>query len=557
MPDIFNVAERYRRELLAREREAAGEMVRAYGLAWQRIKGQLDNLCQQIAEAKERGENVTPSWLVQHDRLEALQRQVEQEIARFVQFVEGRIIDEQAEAVRAAQAHSESLLAAGLGEPPPGVMVTFNRLHTEAVTDLVGFLQDGSPLRTLLDELGPEASQQVRRALIAGLATGQNPRVIARRVRQALGGNLARALRIARTEVLRAYREAAWRTYEANADVVKGWVWHASLSHRTCPACIALHGSFHTLDERLSGHPNCRCAMIPVTKTWEELGFKGVPESQIEVESGEDWLAKQPDDTQRQILGPKFPAYKAGKITLKDVVGYREDPRWGPMFFERSSRDIALGRAALPSRSPLEWRLAALDRRFGEWSPERALELGDKLEDQLALFRQQLERHVSHGGVKRQPLSLASMVKEGEVIFIQYQEAQQILAEARALTRWHLYHKYRRESLYLIRGVTDKWTLEKIKSLFNPVGFPCSTTDAAMIAIKKFGGAYGTTIIMEVPVEDILYCYEVSRYMQNRFPDEHEFILSPHASPKILDAAIADKLKLWYNGVNVPPRRKP
>ena len=75
-------------------------------------------------------------------------------------------------AVGMAEEHAEQLALAGLGVPPPGVTVTWARLPREAVTDLVGFLQDGSPLRDLLDELGSEASRAVRDALVAGVATG-------------------------------------------------------------------------------------------------------------------------------------------------------------------------------------------------------------------------------------------------------------------------------------------------------------------------------------------------------------------------------------------------
>jgi len=108
-----------------------------------------------------------------------------------------------------------------LGTPPPGVSVSFTRLSREAFTDLVGFTSDGTPLRTLLDELGAEASQAVRDALITGMATGENPRSIARRVKEAFGGDLVRALRVSRTETMRAYRTAAVRNYKANDDVVK------------------------------------------------------------------------------------------------------------------------------------------------------------------------------------------------------------------------------------------------------------------------------------------------------------------------------------------------
>lgn len=346
MADIFETADRFRAELLRRERQAATELVRVYGAVWQRIKQRLDDLGEQIQQARARGEEVSPAWLFQFERLQTLQRQVEAEIREFARFAESRIIAEQHEAVQAAQEHAEALMRAGLGEPSPGVTVTFAKLPRDAVQDLVGFLQDGSPLRELLDELGPEASQQVRRALVTGVATGQHPTVIARQVRQALGGNLVRALTIARTEVLRAYRESSRRVYEANRDVMEGWIWHSAANARTCAFCWSMHGSFHRLDERFATHPRCRCAMIPATRSWRDLGFRDVPETRAEVTPGPELFARLPEDEQRAILGPaKFAAYQAGRITLEDLRGFRRDPRWGPVGYERSLREVLVGRS--------------------------------------------------------------------------------------------------------------------------------------------------------------------------------------------------------------------
>src|SRR5512142_3157 len=69
----------------------------------------------------------------------------------------------------------------------------------------------GTPLADLLAELGPEASKAVRDVLITGLALGEGPRRIGARMRSAFAGNLYRAQSVARTEILRAYREAALR----------------------------------------------------------------------------------------------------------------------------------------------------------------------------------------------------------------------------------------------------------------------------------------------------------------------------------------------------------
>ncbi len=260
----------------------------------------------------------------------------------FARFAEAQIVAEQHEAAQAAQEHAEQLMRASLGAPPPGVTVTFARLPASAVQDLVGTLQDGSPLRDLLDELGPEASKQVRQALIAGVATGQHPTVIARQVREALGGNLVRALTIARTEVLRSYREATRQVYQANADVVAGWYWHAALGKRTCLYCVSKHGSFHSSNERLESHPNCRCTMVPATKSWSELGFRDIPETRVQVEPGRHWFDRQPYDVKTAIMHPAaYEAYRTG-WPWRELIRERHDPRWGRSGGPASLRD-ALG----------------------------------------------------------------------------------------------------------------------------------------------------------------------------------------------------------------------
>jgi SPP1 gp7 family putative phage head morphogenesis protein len=259
------------------------------------------------------------------------------------------IVAQQRAAVAAAQAHAAELVPAAAGDGPPGVAVRFDRLPTGALEELVGALADGSPLADLLGELGPAAARSVREALVAGLATGQGPRAIARRIRADLGGSLARALTIARTETLRAYRESSRRAYRANDDVVAGWIWHAQLGPRTCAACWAMHGSRHALDERLDGHPNCRCSMIPVTKSWAELGFPGVPDARPVIEPGEEAFRRLPAADQLAVLGPaKHAAYRAGEIGLADLVARDRSERWGTTRREASLAEARArrGRAA-------------------------------------------------------------------------------------------------------------------------------------------------------------------------------------------------------------------
>lgn len=330
--------------LLARDRAAASDLINAYGRAWQRISLELARVNQAITARRDAGEQVSASWLLQQERYRSLQAQAETEISKFAEFADQKTRQEQAAAVQSAQEHAEALSRLALGEPPTGVYVQWNRLPARALEQMVGFFSDGSPLREHFDRLAAGTAAKVRNVLTGGLAAGLNPRVTASALKETLGGNLVSAMRTARTETLRSYREASLESYRQNEDLVEGWVWVASLSGRTCAMCIAMHGTFHPAAETFGSHVCCRCTPVPHTKGWEEiLGRKtGIRETRPVVESGEGWFRRQNQDVQEEILGPgKLAAYRQGHVTLADLVGFREDPRWGPVRWERNIQDGA------------------------------------------------------------------------------------------------------------------------------------------------------------------------------------------------------------------------
>lgn len=331
MPEgkIWQVIERQRRELLRMERSAASEMVRAYALTWQRIKVSLEELLQAKAAAEAAGEVIDAAWLYKYERLSILQRHVEGEIRRFVEVADPAILAAQQAAVEAAQAHSAELVA-GLSDRA-GVGFEFARLPADALEDIVGATALDSPLRALLDALGPEASAAVRDALIEALATGQGAAPVARRIRKELGGNLVRALRIARTEILRAYRETTRRSYEQNDQLIDGWTWVCALTPRTCAACWAMHGTFHTPDEHLDDHPNGRCTAIPHLKTGGNLP----------IETGAEQFSKLDPAAQDVILGKAGGlAYREGAVELGDFVRRTRSAEWGTTRSVRALNDI-------------------------------------------------------------------------------------------------------------------------------------------------------------------------------------------------------------------------
>jgi len=346
VPDIFRTADRFRRDLLRRDRAATTEMVRRYGQIWKALKTEIDKLTRQYYAAAAAGEATSPAWVFQLGRLQSLQRQVEAELAAYARWAETSIRVEQWEATQAAQRHAAAMIEAAYGETV-AAQINFQRLPAAALEDLIGFTQSGSPLFDLLAELGASAAEAVKEGLITGLALGKSPRDTARDIRQALGGDLARALRIARTETMRAYRESTRRAYEANANVVEGWIWHCGLDNRTCAACWAMHGTEHPITEILDDHPNGRCAMVPKTKPLAELGkelgvdLSGVPETRVEIEKGSDLFDKLDPAEQLKILGPaKYKAWTEGKFTLAKLVGRSYNKKWGSHRYERSLRAI-------------------------------------------------------------------------------------------------------------------------------------------------------------------------------------------------------------------------
>jgi len=327
--NIYQLADSFRRLLLANERQAATAMVREYGRVWKRMQLQIHDLYQEMYRSG-LSDNLTYRLM----RIDELRVQVEAEIGRFAQYAEGEIVGQQRQAVTDALSHSEILVRAQL----PEVMIGWVRLPVDAMENLVGVLQDGSPLADLLAELGPEAAQLVSDGLVQGMALGLGAAEIAREIRAGLGGNLVRALRIARTETLRAYREASRAAYQANNDLVAGWIWRSGRNRRTCAACWAMDGTFHTLDEMLDGHPNCRCYMVPVVR--------GVLSRTLR-KNGIEAFNDLGQADQLAVLGPaKFAAWQDGAISLTDLVGRRFDARWGSMRYEKSLSDILGKRTA-------------------------------------------------------------------------------------------------------------------------------------------------------------------------------------------------------------------
>ena len=236
------------------------------------------------------------------------------------------------------QAIEGSSLALQATAAEAGVSAGFNRLPATAVERMVGLAGDGSPLSEVLVDAGRVGADALADELVKGVALGLNPREIARRaMRQGLATSFTRMATIARTEVLRVARKATLDNYR-QSGVCRGWRRLAAKNERTCLACLALDGTVYDLEYEFDQHVACRCTLIPVLKGRPPLAF----------ETGREWFEKQPEATQRRMMGPaRFELWRGGKLGWDDLYTVHEDARWGNSPQVRPVRSLPGGAQAL------------------------------------------------------------------------------------------------------------------------------------------------------------------------------------------------------------------
>lgn len=339
MGKLQDVINEYRQLLANREASAEQAISDAYTVTLNYVMAQLDLLLQQIQEKLDRGENVPLSWLYESDRLIVLEQLIRYQVDAYGSLVLSQLIDAQRElyllGVQAGQDQLTATLTAG---------ITWRFLvpPTSAMAGVIGATRRGSPLERLFAGFGSEAAKNAREALTLGVSLGIGPRELAKMIQDALGVSRNRALTISRTESLRAFRSGNMATFRENEEVVKGWRWTCAKSRRTCMACIVMDGTEHPLSEDMANHVNCRCAPVPITRSWSEiLGDPSIPDTTPSIQSGLDWFENQKAKTQIKMMGPgKYDAWKAGEFELEDMAGVHHSKEWGDSIYEKPLKEL-------------------------------------------------------------------------------------------------------------------------------------------------------------------------------------------------------------------------
>lgn len=196
--------------------------------------------------------------------------------------------------------------------------------------------------------------QELKTEFGAGLLRGESLRKLAARVPKSFGLIKDDITTLTRTYIADANNRAAKDTYDANSDIVTHEKWDATLEvgmsgGGTCLRCAGLDNVIFPLDEphvRPPLHFRCRCYMLPITKSYRELGlnidelektarpyterlpgeiglgrFGTITKAGMIKDDFEGFLKSRDNKYQLDLLGPnRLRLMQEGKIKFQDMV---------------------------------------------------------------------------------------------------------------------------------------------------------------------------------------------------------------------------------------------
>lgn len=318
-PLVARVMFQFKADLLNREADQMQVMAKRWLQMETSLQGAFDALALEIENLRLKGEPVPVSKLIRMQRYRSLLGQMSEQLSLYADFAD--------QTIRAGQ---EELIGMGIDHAAQAIHSyyrTYNRiaggfdiLPTSAIENMIGLAGDGSPVHALLQKSWPEAVDGLTTQLVRAVALGKNPMDTARAMRDGFGVGYSRAINIARTEQLRAYRTAAVQEYKASG-VVKGYKRLSARDTRVCLACLmADDGTVYDLDVVFEEHPQGRCTTVPVVA--------GLPV--VEWQNGQSWFMTQSAENQRAMMGPGvYDAWQSGSFDLADLVKRVENDTWG------------------------------------------------------------------------------------------------------------------------------------------------------------------------------------------------------------------------------------
>jgi hypothetical protein len=324
-------AREFRDQLIRQEDAALREMSRQWVRMENKLTDQYRLLVQDILDRQARGEAVPRQMIYNMKRYQQMMAEIAKELPEY-----------DAQAVRIITSHQIESYTLGLEASQAVIMDTrpsdpmWNRVGKDAAQVTAGFAGNGAPLGQLLQRDYGDLGVKITDALVEGVALGKGAFATAKDMRDAMGMEYNRSVRIARTEINRAYRIANADQY-AKSGVVTKVLRLCAKQPNTCLACLMMDGD-EVPGGVLDDHPNGRCATIAVT----------VGGIYPQWEHGDVWFEQQDEKTQRAIMGPgRYELWKEYDVDPHQMVRMKPNPVWGGSPTVLSERRIRMNMEGL------------------------------------------------------------------------------------------------------------------------------------------------------------------------------------------------------------------
>lgn len=244
-------------------------------------------------------------------------------------------------------------------QPFAGIGLEANLPTVAAMKSLVNGSIFGAPSSAWWSRQSDDLQFKFGNAVRQGVAQGESMQDIIRRVfgSKRLGtqgiGFPAETLRrnasaLVHSSVMQIAADARMAVFQANADILKGVRFLATLDSHTSLRCIALSGA----EWDLSGNPikgnfpfaspplhfNCRSVLTAITKSYAELGRPDIPEPPKGTRASDEgqipsdttfasFLGRKTVAEQNEMLGVgRADLWRKGTITLSDLLNFNGNP---------------------------------------------------------------------------------------------------------------------------------------------------------------------------------------------------------------------------------------
>lgn len=220
---------------------------------------------------------------------------------------------------------------------------------THFATALTDILVQGAPSADWWSRQAGDVAFKFSNVVRQGIVQGKANGVIIKEVREVMDVSRANAAALVQTSVQQVANSSLLETFKANADVIKGMMQLSTLDSHTTDICMAYSGAEWNLDEEPIGdndlpfnggpprHWNCRSVLVPITKSFAELGMDSPEMESSERASTDgpvaanttfkDFLERKGTAFQDEMLGKgRAELWRKGTITLPQLLDQRGNP---------------------------------------------------------------------------------------------------------------------------------------------------------------------------------------------------------------------------------------